>query len=356
MRAAVLYGPRDIRVEDMPDPECGDHDIVIEVANCGICGSDLHMYTKGMFAEPGQIPGHEFSGRVVAVGNQVEGIKLEHRVTASPNIDCGACARCAAGEPLLCEKQGGNVISAGLPGAFAELVRIPKARLGQTVFRLPDSMEHETAAFIEPYAVGLRIAHHASPTPHDTAVVFGLGTIGLTAVQTLTLAGAGRVIGVDRSARRIAAARDLGVTAALDASAEGWEEALSELTGGGSAGYGGGLSGNADIVCECTGSTAVLSTAISTVRRGGTLVVVALYEEMATLDPNQIVIKDLRIRGSFGYGSGAFRGFPDALALLDEGKLQARSLVTHRMTLDEIGPAFEAQLDRDESIKVMVAP
>ena len=109
-------------------------------------------------------------------------------------------------------------------------------------------------------------------------------------------------------------------------------------------------------MCECTGSPAVLSTAIATVRRGGRFVVVALYEEMAELDPNQIVIKNLRLHGSFGHGSGASRGFPDALGLLDEGKLESESLITHRMKLEQIGQAFDAQLDRDASIKVMIAP
>ena len=356
MRAAVLHGPRDIRVETVPDPECGEHDIVLEIAACGVCGSDLHMYTKAMFMEPGQIAGHEFSGRVVAVGNQVDGIEVSQRVTASPNVDCGRCARCSAGEPLLCENQAGNVISAGLPGAFAELVRIPKARLGQTVFQLPDSMAFETAALIEPYAVGLHIAHNARPGLHDTAVVFGLGMIGLAAVQTLMLAGAARVIGVDRSAKRLAAGLEVGAESVVDASSEGWKAELAELTGGGSAGYGGAQSGNVDIVCECTGSPVVLRTAIETARRGGRLVVVALYEETAELDPNQIVIKDLRMHGSFGYGSGAFRGFPDALSLLDEGKLATEPLITHRLELGQIESAFEAQLDRDESIKVMVNP
>ncbi|MGI9657805.1 MAG: zinc-dependent alcohol dehydrogenase, partial [Gaiellaceae bacterium] len=232
----------------------------------------------------------------------------------------------------------------------------PKARLGQTVFPLPDAMSYETAAMIEPYAVGLRIAHHAAPSPHDTAVVFGLGTIGLTAVQTLMLAGAGRVIGVDRPAKRLGAARELGAAHVVDASHAGWDAKLAELTGAGAAGYGGAPSGNADIVCECTGSPAVLASAIETARRGGRLVVVALYEEPAELDPNQIVIKDLRVHGSFGYGSGAFKGFPDALALLEQGKLQSEQLITHRMALEQIEPAFEAQLDRDASIKVMVSP
>lgn len=356
MRAAVLHGPRDIRVESVADPECGDRDVVLEVATCGICGSDLHSYSHGMFVERGQIPGHEFSGRVVAVGGQVEGISLGERITASPAVDCGHCARCSAGEPLLCENQAGNVISSGLPGAFAEYVRIPRARPGQTVFRVPKAMGDETAALTEPFAVGLRIAHHADPGPNDTAVVFGLGMIGLTAVQTIGLTGAGRVIGVDRSAKRLATALELGATAVVDASRPGWKDELAALTGGGSAGYGGGATGNADIVCECTGSPAVLRTAVQTARRGGTLVVVALYEEPVQLDPNELVIKELRVRGSFGYGSGAFRGFPDALALLERGKLATGPLVTHRMALDDIGQAFETQLDRDSSIKVMVTP
>lgn len=356
MRAAVLTGPREIAVETVPDPRAGADGIVVRIEATGICGSDMHAYA-GALGEAGQILGHEFAGEVVEVGPAVDGIAVGDRVTGSPAVDCGQCVRCLEGYPLLCERQAGNVLGAGLPGSFAEYLRIPSARLGRSVFRLPDGVDWETGATAEPLGVGLHVAWLARPRPTETAVVLGLGPIGLATVQALKVEGIGRVIGIDVSPARLALAEQLGADVVVDASRESTLERLQELTGKGPRGYGGGPAGaNADLVCECAGLPGTLQDALQIVRRGGRLVVVALFERLAEIDVNQLVIKELEVRGSFGYGAGGFTGFRDALELLAAGRVDTHPWVTHRFPLAAVAEAFRAQADRTHAVKVMLAP
>ena len=352
MRAAVLHGPQEIVVEDIPDPVCGAGDIVIRVEATGICGSDLHAYA-GMFRSASQVLGHEFAGPVVEVGKAVEGIAVGDRVTGSPAIDCERCPRCREGNPLLCQNQAGNVIGNGLPGSFAEYLRIPSARLGRSVFKLPEGIDWVAGATAEPLGVGLRVAHHARVRPTETVVVLGLGPIGLCAVQGLVASGAGRVIGVDTQRARLELGERYGATV-FDASRGGTVERLQELTGPGAMSYGGGAAGaNADVVCECTGIPEVLGEALTIVRRGGRLVIVALYERRAEIDVNQIVVKELEVHGSFGYGGGAWTGFTEALDLLAAGKVDTHSLISHRFALEDAAEAFRVQAARGQAVKVM---
>lgn len=352
MRAAVLKGQQEIAVEDVPDPVCGDSDIVIRVEATGICGSDLHAYA-GVFRSPGQILGHEFAGPVVAVGKDVDHIAIGDRVTGSPALDCGHCPRCREGFPLLCLNQAGNVIGNGLPGSFAEYLRIPVARLGRNVFKLPDGIDWIDGATVEPLGVGLRVAHHARIRPTETAVVLGLGPIGLCAVQGLVAGGAGRVIGVDTQPARLELGERFGATV-IDASVTDTVDRVKELTGEGGRAYGGGDPGaNADVVCECTGIPAVLGDALRMVRRGGRMVIVAIFEQRAEIDVNQIVVKELEVHGCFGYGGGAWTGFTEAIDLLVGGRVDTRSLISHRFPLEEAPEAFRVQAARGQAVKVM---
>lgn len=357
MRAAVLEGPCEIVVRDIPDPVCGDDDIVIRVVAAGICGSDLHAYT-GAFAQPGQVLGHEFSGTVVEAGRRVAGIAVGDRVTGSPAVDCEHCPRCREGNPLLCQNQAGNVIGAGLPGAFAEYLRIPRARLGRSVFHLPAGLDWVAGATAEPLGVGLHVAHLARVRPTETAVVLGLGPIGLYAVQGLRASGAGRVVGIDTQPARLALAERFGAVV-HDAGAGDSVARVAALTGGGGSAYGDSAEGaaagaSADVVCECSGIPAVLGQALAMVRRGGRLVVVALYEQRAELDMNQVVVKELDLRGSFGYGSGAWAGLGEALDLLAAGTVDSHSLVSHRFALEDAAEAFRVQAARGAAVKVML--
>ncbi len=348
MRAGVFQAARSFEITELTVPTAGHDGIVVQVTVCGICGSDLHSYTEGAFVEPGQVMGHEFSGRVTEVGTGVRGISVGDRVTAVPLSVCGRCPRCIDGMGHLCETGLSESIAYGLPGAFAEFVRVPDAVLGKNVLVIPDSVSDAAAAMVEPMAVALHAARSASPDPSDTAVVIGLGSIGLNVVQMLKALGAGRVIGVDVSDSRLALARELGATEVIDGRTTDPLEAVRRLTGVGV----GGVGARADIVVEASGIGSLLDAAVSMTRAAGRLRIAALYPGPVTLDANQIVQKEMSVAGTFAY-----RGeFPTVLEMLADGRVTAEPLITHTFALDDLDAAFQAQLDKNVSIKVQVAP
>src|SRR5664279_5657913 len=150
MRAAVFNGPRNLKVEEVANPVCEPVDVVVRVGASGVCGTDLHSYQHGAFVRPGQIMGHEFAGTVVSVGTDVDGLAEGDRVAVMPLASCGRCLRCVAGSPHLCDKGVTATIGYGLPGSFAEYVRVPQAMLDRNVFRLPATMTMAEGALVEP--------------------------------------------------------------------------------------------------------------------------------------------------------------------------------------------------------------
>lgn len=194
MRAAVYHGPGQIAVQDLPRPVAGSGEIVVAVSACGICGTDLHVYRKGLLAEPGAVLGPEFSGRVVEVGAGVAGIQVGDRVTAAPVMPCRDCARCRVGESHLCERAFRRTLGLRAPGALAEFVRVPSARLGETVHLLPPEVSDELGALVEPLTVAMHALHLAGLGLNDQIVIFGAGTIGQQALEAVRHGG--RVVAV----------------------------------------------------------------------------------------------------------------------------------------------------------------
>jgi len=348
MKAAVFDGPEQFTIQDLPDPVAGSRDIVVQVSECGICGSDLHSYLEGAFIAPGQVMGHEFSGPITQVGADVQGLKVGDRVTAVPLSTCGRCPRCLEGAGHLCETGLAASVAYGLPGAFAEYVRVPEAVLGGNVHLIPDNVSYAAAALVEPLAVGLHAAKSANPGPTDTCVVIGLGSIGLNCVQMLKACGAGRVIGIDVSPARLELAKKLGADITINGREKDALATIQEITGVGAYGVG----ARADIVIEASGVPSLLADAISMTRAGGKLRIAALYEGNVPIDANQIVQKEMNVAGTFAY-----RGeFSQVLQMLSDGRVTAEPLITHTFRLDQITEAFVAQLAKDSSIKVQIAP
>lgn len=348
MKAAVFEGPESLSIQQIPDPVAGPADIVVDVTDCGICGSDLHSYLEGAFVAPGQVMGHEFSGVVVEAGSDVVGVKVGDRITANPLTMCGRCPRCLEGSTHLCEVGLSASVAYGLPGAFAEFVRVPNVVVGGNVFVIPDNVDDSSAAMAEPLAVALHAAKLSAPSPTDTCVVIGLGSIGLNTVQMLKAAGAGRVIGIDISPARLALAAQLGADITINGREQDALAAVTEITGAGAYGVG----ARADIVVEASGVPALLGQAISMTRAGGKLRIAALYEGEPPIPANQIVQKELNVAGTFAYKGE----FPQVLQMLADGRIKAAPLVTHTFPLDQIEQAFRTQLDKDISIKVQVTP
>ena len=342
MKTAVFKGVEKLEIEDAPRPEPGSADVVVKVRACGICGSDLHSYLQGSFVEPGQVMGHEFAGEVVQMGQAVRGLSVGDRVTALPIVPCMECARCREGRINLCERAWTTAIAYGRPGAFAEYVNVAEAVPGHNVFALGGDISDEAGALLEPLAVAVHAVRLAEPVQHATALVLGLGTIGQLVLQVLRARGAGRILATDISQVRLDAASASGAET-VDGK-DGLARALASFVGG---------EDEVDVVFECTGVPELAGVAIDVVRPGGTIVVLALYDDPMTLNPSVIVQKEIRLQGSIAYTTEDFR---DAVELLRSGVAQVTQLITHREPLERIGEAFGTQLRKGESIKVLVMP
>jgi 2-desacetyl-2-hydroxyethyl bacteriochlorophyllide A dehydrogenase len=348
MKAAVYEGIRDVRVQTIPDPTPTPDDIVLCVKACGICGSDLHSYTTGAFIKPGQVMGHEFSGEVMEVGRHVVDIASGDRVTAMPFNACYHCVTCLRGDYHLCRNLAGTAIAYGLPGGFAEYIRVPRATLGRNVFKLPDSLDDITGATVEPLAVAVHAVGLANPEIGAKVVVLGAGLIGQCVMQVLRARGVGTVVVSEVSATRAALALRCGADVVVNPSTDNVVEAVGDIVG-----FSPGRRGaTADVVFDCAGVPAAFSTGLKLVRPGGTFAITALYEESVELSPSRLVWGEVRLIGTFGYRNE----FPQTIELLRTGKVDTASLVSDRLPLDQTNAGFQRQLAKDQAMKVMIQP
>jgi len=342
VRAGVFRGPREVAVEDVEEPLVSAGGIMIDVRACGICGSDLHLFNTGKAIASGQVMGHEFAGQVAQVGDDVRGIAVGDRVAAMPLVPCWVCAPCRAGEVQLCVQAFAPGIGFGLPGAFAERLHIPGALVGQTVFRLPDELGYDAGALLEPLAVAVHAVRRSGVPPGATAVVLGLGPIGQLVARVLRAGGVERIAGVERSEFRRECAERAGIPTTAGGAA--LRPALAEVLGADAA---------VDVVFECTGVPALAEQASRLVRRGGTVTIVAVYEEPAPIDVSAFAVREITVRGSSAYAPA---DFAEALRLLEAGTVSAADFVTSRAPLAELPQALAEQAQAPRSLKVLIEP
>ncbi|HEY4278246.1 MAG TPA: alcohol dehydrogenase catalytic domain-containing protein [Conexibacter sp.] len=347
MRAVRWNAPEQLELVEADEPVAAAGQAVVEVATAGICGSDLHAYSHGFAARPGQVLGHEFSG-VVLDAPGVEGLAAGQRVTVRPLIPCGRCDRCAAGDPQLCESGHEQNIGYASPGAFAERVLIPRAVVDETVFALPEAVDDRGGALVEPLAVGLRAVRRCGDVAGRTVLVLGAGMIGLAATRFLKLAGAGTIVVTDPSAARREAARALGADVLLDPLRDSTLKAMRELTGPGAM----GLGARVDAAIDCAGVATAFADAVKCLRGGGTLVLAAIYARRIEFSPDRLTEKELVVRGSFAYRDE----FPAVIEALASGDVEPERFVSHTFALGDAEAAFRAQLDKDASLKVLLVP
>lgn len=347
MKAAVYHAPLRMEVEEFPDPQVGPNDVVVKVHACGICGSDVHGYRAGLWVEPGEVMGHEWAGEVVEVGANVRHLQPGDRITVG-NPGGG-------GRGMGYEKYVGY----GLPGAYAEYVRIPDVEVPGRVGVIPDELTYDEAAALEPLRCGLHAVALAEPKDSDWAVVIGVGMIGLGCLQALKVASACRVIAIDIADKRLDLAKDFGADVTINAKTEDVLARTKEITGEGYYRWGSQAVGRwtlgalADVVIEAAGTPGTLRQALEMVRFGGTVVQVALFEQEITFDPTIITQKQIRLQGSAGFGLAPYE---DAAELVRTGSVRLQPIVTHRFPLDQIAEAFETQMNTPLSGKVIVAP
>ena len=326
MKAAVLHGIGDLRVENVPIPQLEEDEVLVRIHRCGVCGSDIpRVFVKGTYHFP-TIPGHEFSGQVVEADDpQLVG----QRVAVFPLLPCFKCEPCKLEEYAQCQDY--DYYGSRRDGAFAEYLAVKKWNL----IPIPDSISYDEAAMCEPCAVAMHALNRAGVKEGDSVVVMGAGPIGLMLAQVARMLGAGHVALSDIDEEKKAFARKLG----FDILEEG--------------------ENCADVVIEGTGASSALTRCLEIANRGGTVLCMGNPSREMVLSQKaywHILRKELTVKGTWNSRYASFQNdWQDAIRVLSEGKLQAKELITHRVKLEDAPAMLEKMRDRSEFfVKVMI--
>jgi L-iditol 2-dehydrogenase len=332
-----------LQLLDVADPVNGPEDVLIRVKACGICGSDVHGYDGGTGRRvPPLIMGHEAAGVIQSVGKEVRKFKPGDRVTLDSTISCGECLFCAAGDVNLCERRQVLGVSCGeyrRHGAFAEYVSVPE----RIVYELPDELSFAHAALIEAVSIAVHAAKITEIRPRSTAVVIGTGMIGLLSIQAFRHYGCDLVFAVDVDQSRLEIALDLGATDVfLGSGSEVVSRVLAVTDGRG-----------ADIAVEAVGTQGSTSTAIDSVRSGGTVTLIGNVAPKVEIPLQKVVTRQLRLLGSCASAGE----YPECISLMRNGKIHVESLISVIAPLSEGAELFERLHAREPGLmKVVLEP
>ena len=340
MKAAVFHGSeRGLKFEDIPVPGIGDDQILVKVAACGVCHTDLHYLEHGVptFKKPPVVLGHEASGMVEEAGTSVTNLKKGQRVLIPAVLTCGRCAFCRMGRENICS----NMVMLGnhCDGAYAEYVAVA----AKDVLELPESVPLEEASVIAdaistPYHA---VKNRARVQPGDTVVVFGCGGVGINAVQLASAAG-GYVIAVDINDRKLEWASEFGAARTINATTVARvSKEVKKLTGG-----------RADIAMEVIGNPRTIEEAFECVRIGGRLCVVGYTHEAISVVAGKIMFKEIEVVGSLGCRP---LDYVPLNRMVEQGKIDVTRQVTHRFSLDELSKAFGV-MKEGVSLRSIVIP
>ena len=343
MKALVLEAYNHLVYRDVPEPALGAQEVLVRVQACGICGSDVH----GMDGSTGRrvppiIMGHEAAGVIAAMGEQVSGWQVGERVTFDSTIYCGSCYFCRRGLVNLCDQRRVLGVSPGdyrQHGAFAEYVAVPQ----HILYRLPDEVSFVQAALVEPLAIALHGVRRLPVGPDDCALVIGTGTIGLSAVQALRVAGCRLIIGVDTIPSRLALARRLGADVTLHAHDDDVLAEVLRLTEG----------RGADLAVDACGYTETVGMAVAGLRKGGSLTIIGSYAPRIELELQSVVYRQLSLNGS----AACCGEYADCLELMARRAVHTECLVSAVAPLSEGAHWFERLYRGDpDLIKVVLTP
>jgi L-iditol 2-dehydrogenase len=342
MRALLLSEYKHLEMAELPSPVPADGEVLVSVAACGICGSDVHGYDGSSGRRiPPIVMGHEAAGTIAALGDGVRGFAVGDRVTFDSTIFCGACSNCRRGDVNLCDNRQVLGVSCGefrRPGAFAEYVAVPS----RILYRLPESLSFSEAAMLEAVSVALHGVSLAQVSEGSTALVLGAGMIGLLTLQALRAAGCSRVFVADLDQTRLKLAQDVGATAVLSSEVDVVEQVM-QLTGG----------VGVDLAIEAVGRNETVRTSIESVRKGGTVVLVGNISPEVTLPLQRVVTRQIRLQGSCA-SSGEY---PRAIELLAAGAIQVKPFITAVAPLEDGPRWFERLYAREPNLmKVILSP
>ncbi len=349
MRAAVLFGPEDIRVIDRPIPVPQSGEVLVKVALCGTCGTDLKIF-EGHFPQTppfGQFtPGHEWTGIVVALGIGVDEFAIGDRVTIEAHHGCGRCDNCLIGKYTAClnygnQAKGHRASGMTTDGGFAEYV----IHHVSSLYKLPDMLSYKDAVLITTAGTGLYgLAATGGYIAGQDVAIFGPGPVGLMTVQACKQLGAARVILVGTRKNRLEVGRQLGADAIINVHSSDPVQAILELTDG----------AGVDLAIECSGNSDIPQQCVRVTKRGGKILFLAFYPGPVTFDLSAVVRSDITMYTTRGEGGNNVKR---AIALAAQGKLKGEILVTHEFPLEKIAEAFHMLKARvDDPIKVVIVP
>jgi 2-desacetyl-2-hydroxyethyl bacteriochlorophyllide A dehydrogenase len=339
MAAAVLKGPGRLEVEEVPVPRVGDHDVLVDIDLCGVCGSDLHMVLDG-WGQRGSWQGHEWIGTVAAVGPRVSTWREGDVVVGGPMVRCGECVACRAGRPSLCADRD-TPGTGPEQGAFATF----KVASADELIAMPEGLDPRAAALAEPLAVALHGINQSGVEPGQRTMVLGAGPIGALTIAALRARGVDDITCVEPSERRQELAAAVGATAVCHPA----DLELPSIAEPGLI-----VEDAVDVVIECSGKALAMEAGLAQLVRGGTLVLVGAGIEPPRFDPNRILLNELVITGAFTYDQ---HGFDRALELLASGALPVESLLEpEEVPLDGLLDAMRGLVTGRLAGKVLVRP
>jgi L-iditol 2-dehydrogenase len=343
MKALLLSKYKNMELTDLPVPEPGPEDVLVQVAACGICGSDVHGYDGASGRRiPPIVMGHEAAGIIAAVGSAVHEFHPGDRVTFDSTVYCGVCEFCRRGEVNLCEDRQVVGVSCGdyrRAGAFAEYVVVP-ARI---LYRLPEAMSFAEAAMLEAVSVALHGVHVSELKGGETALVIGAGMIGLLLLQAARVAGCSRVLVADIDESRLALAKEMGADEVFNASGSELVEEILRQTGG----------RGMDVVFEAVGRSETVNAAIESARKGGKVTLVGNIAPEVPLPLQKVVTRQIRLQGSCASAGE----YPEAIELVSAEKIQVGRLITAVAPLRDGASWFERLYAREPNLmKIVLDP
>jgi L-iditol 2-dehydrogenase len=343
VKAAFLVGPRLLVLRDVPDPTAPEDGLVLKVAVCGICGSDLRRWREGCASDHPIIPGHEFAGVVESVGKNVRGYRVGDRLAMAPDIHCGKCYYCRRGLYNLCEKLQLIGITPGYPGGMAEkFVITDEALANGVVSSVPVGLPLEESVLAEPCSSVLACHQTIGTNPSDVVVVMGGGPIGCLHIAVASSRGA-RIILSEPSPARRELAIPFSPSAIIDPIRENLVARVHELTDG----------LGADIAICANPVAATQTQAVELVRKRGRVVFfggLSGNDPFTRLDANKIHYNEIQVIGSFSYHPVIHE---QALQALARGQIQLRSLISRILALEQVSEAFELA-SSGNALKVLV--
>jgi len=343
MKVLMLKAYNEFAIEQIPVPEYGSNDVLVKVKACSICGSDIH----GMDGSTGRrippiVMGHEASGVIEKVGENVTAFKPGDRVTFDSTIYCGKCYYCRRGEINLCDHRkvlGVSCEEYKLNGAFAEYVTVPD----HILYPIPDNVTFEQAAMVEPLSIAFHAINRSKVTLNSSAVVVGSGMIGLLIIQLLRIYGCGKIIAVDKVQSKLDLAKKFGANEIIRADQADVPTEVRRITG----------NRGADIAFEAVGFTPTVKSAVESLKKGGTLTLVGNLMPTIDLPLQSVVTRQISLNGSCASAGE----YPECLDLISSGKVDVDSLISKVVSLEE-GAQWFKRLYNGESglMKVIIKP